>query len=387
MSIPSVAETSAVHAASEPHQFPRRILLAVIGLSPQVVTETLFMLAVRHEPPFVPTEIHLITTAEGADRVRLMLFSRQPGWLARLRRDYGLPRLAFQKHQIHVLDQGKMRDIRTPADNVLLADAITRSIGELTSDPRAALHVSIAGGRKTMGFYAGYALSLYGRPQDRLSHVLVASPYENNPDFFYPSPRPRIIYAAHPDKKPLDAGQARLWLAEIPFVRLREGLPQNLLRGQASFSQAVQALNQALAAPSLRFDLVRRRAVCGGQVLRLPAADLAFFAWFARRAANHQLGLERDRISAALAADFLSEYRRLAAEGDYQKAASLLAAGMEAEDFDARRSRLHRKLRVQLGLAARHYLIQAAGRRPVTRYALALAPGQIHFAPVSGDIR
>jgi CRISPR-associated protein (TIGR02584 family) len=33
--------------------------------------------------------------------------------------------------------------------------------------------MSIAGGRKTMGFYAGYALSLYGRAQDRMSHVLV----------------------------------------------------------------------------------------------------------------------------------------------------------------------------------------------------------------------
>ena len=30
-----------------------------------------------------------------------------------------------------------------------------------------------------MGFYLGYALSLYGRTQDRLSHVLVSSPYES----------------------------------------------------------------------------------------------------------------------------------------------------------------------------------------------------------------
>ena len=32
------------------------------------------------------------------------------------------------------------------------------------------MHVSIAGGRKTRGFLAGYTLSLLGRPQDRLSH-------------------------------------------------------------------------------------------------------------------------------------------------------------------------------------------------------------------------
>jgi CRISPR-associated protein (TIGR02584 family) len=28
------------------------------------------------------------------------------------------------------------------------------------------------GERKTMGFYVGYALSLFGRAQDRLSHVI-----------------------------------------------------------------------------------------------------------------------------------------------------------------------------------------------------------------------
>ena len=51
-----------------PAAYPRRILLAVTGLSPQIVTETLHALAVGGEQPFVPTEIHLITTAEGAER-------------------------------------------------------------------------------------------------------------------------------------------------------------------------------------------------------------------------------------------------------------------------------------------------------------------------------
>ena len=33
---------------------PRRILLAVTGLSPQIVTETLYALAVGNNEPFVP---------------------------------------------------------------------------------------------------------------------------------------------------------------------------------------------------------------------------------------------------------------------------------------------------------------------------------------------
>lgn len=37
-----------------------------------------------------------------------------------------------------------------------------------------------------MGYYLGYALSLYGRAQDRLSHVLVTERYESLRDFFIP---------------------------------------------------------------------------------------------------------------------------------------------------------------------------------------------------------
>ena len=62
----------------EPERCSRRILLAVTGLSPQVVTETVFALA-RAKPAAVPTEIHVITTAEGAERARLSLLTQDPG--------------------------------------------------------------------------------------------------------------------------------------------------------------------------------------------------------------------------------------------------------------------------------------------------------------------
>lgn len=180
------AEARAVRTPSAPETHARRILLAVCGLSPQVVTETLYALAVKRQPAFVPTEIHLLTTREGGERARLSLLSRAPGWLGRFRRDYRLPSLGLSAANIHVLagERGRLADIRTPADNERLADALTDLVRRLTSDPAAALHVSIAGGRKTMGFYAGYALSLFGRPQDRLSHVLVSAEFECNPDFF-----------------------------------------------------------------------------------------------------------------------------------------------------------------------------------------------------------
>ena len=62
----------------------KRILLAVTGLSPQIVTETLYAIACSAASPWVPDSILIITTREGAQRARLALFSEEPGWFARL---------------------------------------------------------------------------------------------------------------------------------------------------------------------------------------------------------------------------------------------------------------------------------------------------------------
>ena len=67
-----------------PATYPRRIVLASLGLAPQVLTETLYCLGKpelsqleKPEPPFVPTEIHVVTTEEGRARALLTRCSRR----------------------------------------------------------------------------------------------------------------------------------------------------------------------------------------------------------------------------------------------------------------------------------------------------------------------
>ena len=219
---------------SAPREFKRRVLVSVTGLSPQVVTETLYSLVTEQQ--FVPTEIILLTTVNGRNRAVRDLLDPVDGKFPAFCREYGLGgRIAFSAESIHVISdvQGRaLKDIRTPEDNVCAADMISSVIGALCADSDAALHVSIAGGRKTMGFFLGYALSIFGREQDRLSHVLVSEPYENNRDFFYPTQTPREIYNA--DGSPLDAAKAKVSLAEIPFIRLRAGLLRQATCGRLS---------------------------------------------------------------------------------------------------------------------------------------------------------
>jgi CRISPR-associated protein (TIGR02584 family) len=77
------------HTMKSPHHYPKRILLAVSGMSPQILTETLYAIAVAEKvTPFVPTEVHLITTQEGARRAKLELLHAETGKFRQLCQDY-----------------------------------------------------------------------------------------------------------------------------------------------------------------------------------------------------------------------------------------------------------------------------------------------------------
>lgn len=368
-----------------PHEFSHRVLLAVTGLSPQVVTETLYWLAVRREPAFVPTEIRLITTAEGADRARLELLHPDSGRFHRLREDYGLPRIVFDTDSIHVIGSSRgapLTDIREPADNTCAADCITAIVRELTRDGASALHVSIAGGRKTMGYYLGYALSLYGRAQDRLSHVLVNAPYESHPEFFYPTPRSRVIHARG-DGRPFDTRDARVTVADIPFVRLRDGLDGDLLTGQASFSSAVAEAQRAVPPVRLVLDPAARALVAGGERVALIPRRFALYWLLAERARRGRRGIHWSEPD--VAAELLACYRSLVGEysAEYERTESAFARGLDGGNLNPDKSHINKALERHLGRRrAAPYLIGTTGKIPGTRYrrmGLKLAPGAIEI--------
>jgi len=274
-----------------PGQAPRRILVCATGLSPQIVTETLFALAVASPKPWVPHEIRLITTQRGADNARLTLLSDQPGWFVRLCADWRLPAIAFDASHIEVLrdSQGQvLDDIRDDQDNQNAADGIAALIQRLTQEEHSEIHASIAGGRKTMGFFMGYAMSLWGRPQDRLSHVLVSAPFESRPEFFYPTPTPHVIPARAPGQDPLDASTAKVWLGDIPFVRLRSLLPASLKNQNTGFAQAVAAANRALDQVELVVDVAAGSVCINQQSVPLPPMQIALLAWLAWRCQQQQ---------------------------------------------------------------------------------------------------
>lgn len=372
--------------------YARRVLLCVTGLSPQVVTETLYALAIEAPPEerFVPTEIVVVTTSEGAERIRLQLLSKEPGWLHRLRADYGLPAIRFDEGSIRVLrdeDGRPIDDIRDPAASEAVADLILDAVRELTADPGCAVHASMAGGRKTMSYYLGYAMSLCGRPQDRLSHVLVDPPFEGHPDFFYPAPRQRVIFAVG-DQRPLDASKARVTLADIPFVPMRHAVEAGLdHRRGVRFRDLVALARRAVGPPELVLDLPGRRVRAGGVEVRLSPSLLALYAVFARRAKRGKEPLAappKEVGDPRWAERYLDEYRRIVGELGVRDATErALRDGMDGQRFSYLKPKLHKALRHALGHAAEPYLIRASGRP--RRFWLDLPPDAIRFETLKED--
>jgi len=225
----------------------KHILLCVTGMSPQIVTETLY--AIHRDGRPWPDEVQVITTTVGAKQIHNGLIER--GHLQRLCEDYGLPVPTFGADQILQVPGAAgvpVNDARTIADHEALADFITSTVYDLTR-PQApgkqevTLHASLAGGRKTMTFYLGYAMSLFARHEDCLSHVLVDAPYEGQSEFYYPTPVSRFFQGRNGEQ--IDAFEADVILADIPFIRHRDYLPGRFhhLHGSISFRALIELIN------------------------------------------------------------------------------------------------------------------------------------------------
>ncbi|MDN5924216.1 MAG: CRISPR-associated ring nuclease Csm6 [Xanthomonadales bacterium] len=283
--------------------FPRRLLVCVTGMAPQIVTETLYVL-LKREPQFVPTELHLISTRLGAEQAALSFLEPDTDWLSRLLDEFDIPReaMCFNRENIHVVhDQNHyaLEDIRNADENTAAADQITRLIADFAADENSVIHASLAGGRKTLGFYLGYAMSLFGRPQDVLSHVLVNEPFERLSNFFYPPKRGQVLYLR--DGTPVHTRDAILDLAEIPFVRLalnlKTPLQTKLQDPTFSFKSAVEQAQLALEPPRLRIEIGDNRVFAGQRALSVKLSDANFvFYLLLARATQAGETIQRQRL-------------------------------------------------------------------------------------------
>ena len=342
----------------------KNILFLVTGMTPQIITETLYALAVDPESSdkWVPNEIHVLTTSKGKIQIRSRLFN--DGVFEQFLKDFYLSNIKFDDSTVHVItcNGEELEDLKSLDDNELAANETCRLIKLFTDDESSTVHVSIAGGRKTMGFYAGYALSLYGRAQDSMSHILVSEDFEFATNFYYPTPYEHFV-GKYNSQEHLNAQHAKVFLANIPFVRLRNTLPTThpLRMNNYQFSDVIEQLNQVNQTLSLEINVTQRYIQVNNSIKAdLPPREMALLMWFADYKIQGKAGLKaptgshKGEMSFAeqeyireLTEEYLIHYDELK-DGDTN-------IEITKDFFDSTKSKLKKHLEKQLGneLAAR----------------------------------
>lgn len=264
----------------------KQILLCVAGMTPQIVTETLWALVANGERV---DEIRVITTLAGKRKLVETLFGEK-GKFDEFCREFGIERgsVKFDETTITQLqkpDGENLEDIRTKEDNEIAGNEICRIVRELCKRENTRIHASLAGGRKTMSVYLAAAMSLFGRADDCLSHVLVSEEFEtgNAPDFFYKPKEPQMLKLR--DGRMVSTETAEIYLAEIPFVRLRGAQIDLFERDGESYQTAVAKTQEDLqileANYNLQIDLARRQIQIGNRIAALSEREFFVYVLFA----------------------------------------------------------------------------------------------------------
>jgi len=223
------------------HSLPTT-LIGVVGLTPQVVTETLYHLAVERQQAV--TDIILITTPEGQQNI--LGFNGLPALsdqIHALAEHYQIDPPHFDPEQSVFVGNEPIDDPkfwRTPHhSHPTLPDLLIKIFKEKSKDSDRRLHLSLAGGRKTMSALATLLFSLWARPQDELSHVLVTSEFIQWRKFFPQSPEE----AEH------------IAVVSLPMPKLRILLDVQKLNQFSSYHKLLEYLEQEFTfdiAPPIR---------------------------------------------------------------------------------------------------------------------------------------
>ncbi len=267
----------------------REIFIFVAGATPQIITETIYALSQKN-PQVHPDEMYIITTSTGKRCIKETLIEK--GILKALADEYSLPALELKEDSFIIVKDPsgqELDDIRNEAENEALGDCITSLIMEKAHDKSARLHCSLAGGRKTMSFYIGSALQLFGRPWDRLYHVLVSSDFETNPHFFYKPKKNTVIERRCPDGsiKQLNTDNAEIQLAELPLIRLGNKLSLKGKGFRELISEGQREWDTATIQPELTVDLFARTIYIGETLIEMVPVQLMIYAAFLRQKLEH----------------------------------------------------------------------------------------------------
>ncbi|MEW6673480.1 MAG: CRISPR-associated ring nuclease Csm6 [Thermodesulfobacteriota bacterium] len=371
----------------------KNILLAVTGLSPQVITETLYAL---HQNQRQVDAIHVITTGAGKAKIYAELLSGDAGYYNRYLQEYHFDsaNIDFSHRNIHVIKDeygNEIPDIASEADNEHLLKKCLELAFHFTKDFETAVFFSVAGGRKTMSACLTLAAQMYGRPQDRLYHVLVSPEFESNRDFFYPPLTPRKIELKDSKGQPYDKETrfAEVNLIHMPFVSIRGQLSSDMLKEPKDPSTLMLSLIKEEQS-RLCVDLVRKKLIYKNMEFDMMPTRMALYAFFAQQKKDCSKRAEacKDCTDCFVDIQFVFEnqpritelYQRVCGSRPVEEMSDTGITGLNDRNFNSYKSKIKDELEKRFGLYALKELeIASVGVRPNTRYGIRMDRSKIEI--------
>lgn len=369
----------------------KRILLAVSGMSPQIITEALYCL---HCDGRDVDAIHVVTTRDGKDLLQAGLLDSGRGQFYRFCKEYGLDarQVDFSRDNMHIPLDARGRelpDIVDQDDNEALLVLCLRLARELTQGDTA-VYFLVAGGRKTMSSCLSFAAQMYGRPQDRIYHVLVSPEFESHRDFWFPPREARRLELRDRQGRSfwMNTDDARVQLVSLPFLSLRRHLPGHLLAGPDTPGALMASLVRE-EDRGFTISLAAKTVAYGSLQVDLKPVWLALLAFFAEIRLQGAAPVPTDSGECPPwfleTGEILNRQNRIVklyehiAGGRKEGMSTTGISSLNADNFHSYRSRVNQALRTAFGPAGELLAIQPWGRRPNTRYGLRIEKRQVQL--------
>ncbi len=371
----------------------KNILLAVVGLSPQVITETLYAIFKSGKDIH---EIIVITTDQGKKAIFSRLIAGKDGSFFKFLKEYDIPAnsILFNHDSIHVIcdEHGNsIQDLTTEDENRYLLKLCLEITFNLTSRSDTSIFFSVAGGRKTMSSCLTLAAQLYGRPRDRLCHVLVSPEFESNSNFYYPPKNDTTVKLKDKNGEEFykNTKYARINLVNIPFISIRKHLTHEHLNEVKDPGTLMLSLVQDVK-PVLRVDFTSKKIIYKNIELDLMPAHLALYGFFALQKKN----CPKDIKTCGNCTDcFLQSFEILEKQPEITKIYRKLSGArpitemqgegiinLDNDNLRSFKSKIKKILETRFGSTAlKEIEIASIGLRPETRYGIKIDKSKLEI--------
>ena len=371
----------------------KNILLAVTGLSPQVITETLYAL---HQSNRNVDAIHVITTRDGKEKIYAELLGGKTGHYHRYLEEYGIDSatIDFSHRNVYVItdDHGiEIPDITSESDNEQLLKKCMDLTFHFTKDPDTAVLFSVAGGRKTMSSCLTLAAQMYGRSHDRLYHVLVSPEFESSRDFFYPPKKSQTIELRDIHGQPFfkETRFAQVNLIHIPFVSIRDNLSGDLLKEPKDPGTLALSLIKEETS-RLTVNLISGKITYKKMEFDMMPAPLALYTFFAMQKKNCLKEVETcgNCIDCFLDIHAVYEkqkeindlYKKISGSRPLNEMSNTGIINLSSDNFNTYKAKIKANLLGRFGpYALKELEIASVGSRPNTRYGILMDKAKIEI--------